>query len=124
MFISTSHKSILFKKFMELKRNGRPVLDYVSNFEALSKYVLEHVSTPYKNDLKFVNGLKKYLKRPLLLQLDRSFKKLVDVALHLEAVEKEMDSNDDVGVRKNHGKKKFSSHNAKSFPNKKKKTVG
>ena len=62
----------------------------------MSKYGLEYISTSYKKNLKFVFGLKKYLKKSLMLQLKISFEELVDVALHLEAVEKEHDSSDKV----------------------------
>ena len=85
-------------------------------------YGLEFISTSYKKNLKFVSGLKKYLKKSLLLQLKLSFKELVDSALHLETVEKECDSGDDVEVSRNSNKRQFPFQKSRSFPSKKKKT--
>ena len=72
--------------------------------------------------MKFVSGLKKYLKKSLLLHLKLSFEDLVDSALHLETIEKECDSGDDVEVSKNPNKKLFLFQKSRSFPSKKKKT--
>ena len=93
------------RRFLELKQGESSVSEYVASFEALSKYGLEFISTSYKKNLKFVSGLKKYLKKSLLLQLKLSFEELVDSALHLETVEKECDSGNEVEVRKNPDKK-------------------
>ena len=99
-FIPESEKNSLARRFLDLKQGKSSVSDYVSSFEALSKYGLEFIATPYKRNLKFVEGLKKYLKRHLMLQLELSFEKLVDAALHLESVEMEH-SDDDRGGSKN-----------------------
>jgi len=56
-FISTSQKSVLFKRFVELKQGGRPVLEYISEFEALSKYARSYIDSPYQKNEKFVTGL-------------------------------------------------------------------
>ena len=106
-----------------MKQGKSPVSEYVASFEALSKYGLEFISTSYKKNMKFVSGLKKYLKKSLMLQLKLSFEELVDSALHLEAIEKECDSGDDVEVRKNPNKKKFPFHKQGFFPSKKKKPI-
>ena len=49
--------SVLFKKFVELKQGGRPVLEYVSEFEALSKYARSYIDSPSQKNEKFVTGL-------------------------------------------------------------------
>ena len=89
----------------------------------MSKYGLEFIATPYKRNLKFVEGLKKYLKRQLMLQLELSFEKLVDAALHLESVE--MEHSDDGGVGStNPTKKRFPpGKSGSSFQHKKKKAI-
>ena len=112
---------MLSRRFLELKQGESSVSEYVASFEALSKYGLEFISTSYKKNLKFVSGLKKYLKKSLLLQLKLSFEELVDSALHLETVEKECDSDVDVEVSKNPNKKRFPFHRPNSSSNKKKK---
>src|SRR5574338_1330206 len=62
-FISTAQKSILFKKFVELKQGGRSVLEYVSEFEALSKYARSYIESAYQKNEKFMTGLDSYLGR-------------------------------------------------------------
>ena len=47
--------------------------DYVASFEPLSKYGVEYINTPLKKNQRFVYGLKKSLKKPLLLKLEVSF---------------------------------------------------
>lgn len=77
-----------------------------------------------KKNLKLVSGFKKYLKKSLMLQLKVSFDELVNSALHLEAVEKEKDSSNEVEVRKNPYKKKFPFRRSKPFPPTMKKKQG
>ena len=115
-----SGKAFLARGFLELKQGKSSVSDYVSSFESLSKYGLEFIGTPYKKNLKFVFGHKKYLKKSLMLQLKLSFEELVDSALHLEAVEKERDSSDEAEVRKNPHKMTFPFQRSQSFPPRKK----
>lgn len=122
-FVPESEKVLLTRRFLELKQGKSSVSEYVASFEALSKYGLEFISTSYKKNLKFVSGLKKYLKKSLLLQLKLSFEELVDSALHLETIEKECDSDVDVEVSKNPNKRPFPIQK-KPFPSKKKKTGG
>ena len=72
-FVPESEKVLLTRRFLELKQGKSSVSEYVASFEALSQYGLEFISTSYKKNLKFVSGLKKYLKKSLLLQLKLSF---------------------------------------------------
>ena len=64
-----------------MKQGKSSVSDYVASFEALSKYRVEFINTPRKKNLRFVEGLKKYLKNVLLLQLNLPFEELVDSAI-------------------------------------------
>ena len=80
-FISTAQKSVLFKKFVELKQNGRSVLDYISDFEALSRYARSYIDTPYQKNEKFVLGLDAHIGKPLVDHLDDSFEKIVEKAI-------------------------------------------
>ena len=120
-FVHESEKANLARSFLELKQGKSSVSDYVASFNALSKYGVEFINTPRKKNLRFVDGLKKYLKKVLLLQLKLSFEELVDSALCLEAVEKERDSGDNVEVSKNPNKKRFPFHKPNSSNHKKKK---
>ena len=65
--------------------------DYVASFESLSKYGIEYINTPMKKNQRFVYGLNKNLKKPLLLKLEVSFDQLVDIALRLEEADRESD---------------------------------
>ena len=85
-FISTAQKSVLFKKFVELKQGGRSVLEYVSEFEALSKYARSYIDSPYQKNEKFVTGLDAHLGRQLVDHLDDPFEKLVEKALRHESL--------------------------------------
>ena len=58
-----------------------------------------------------------------MLELKLSFEELVDSALHLEAIEGECDSSDDVEVCKNPNKKQSPLDEPEFFPSKKKKSV-
>jgi len=62
---------------------------------------------PYKKNQKFVSRLKKYLKKSSMLHLKLPFEELVDSALHLEAVEKGKDSDEEIEVCTNSNKKRF-----------------
>jgi len=85
-FISTVQKSIMFRIIMELKQNSRPVLDYISDFEALSKYARSYVDTPYQKNKKFVLSLDEYIGNQLVDHLDDSFEKIFEKALRHESL--------------------------------------
>ena len=77
-FISTSQKFSLFKMFVEMKQNGHYMLDYVSDFEALSRYARSYIDTPYQKNEKFFTDLDTYIGRPLVEHLDDSFEKIME----------------------------------------------
>ena len=52
---------MLFKKFLELKQNGRAVSEYIAEFDTLSKYGLSLIDTAEKKNEKFITGLDRYL---------------------------------------------------------------
>lgn len=86
-FLPKAEKAAMAQKFIDLKQGQMSIAEYVAAFESLSNYGLELVNTPTKKNQKFVYGLNKSLRKPLLTLLDCSFKKLVDTALRLEEVE-------------------------------------
>ena len=79
-FIPAAQKSVLFKRFLELKQNGRAVSDYIAEFDTLSKYGLSLIDTPEKKNEKFITGLDGYLGKGLsttsMRLLNRSWGKL------------------------------------------------
>ena len=85
-FTSIAQKSALFKKFVELKQNGRSMLDYVSDFEALSRYARSYIDTPFQKNEKFVMGLDTYIGRPLVYHLDDPFEKIVEKVVRHESL--------------------------------------
>ena len=75
-FIPAAQKSVLFKKFLELKQNGRAVLEYIAEFDTLSKYGLSLIDTAEKKNEKFITGLDQYLGEGLLTSLMRRLNRL------------------------------------------------
>ena len=67
---------------------------------------------------RFVYGLNKNLKKPLLLKLEVSFDQLIDIALRLEEADKESDV-EVMGAKPNFNNKKRPSKFKGHYPNKK-----
>ena len=57
-FIPSTQKVELFTKFAFLKQGDKTVTEYVTEFDALSKYGLSFIDTPAKKNDKFVAGLR------------------------------------------------------------------
>ena len=81
----------LARRFIDLVQGESSVTDYVASFESLSKYGFEYINTPLKKNQRFVYGLNRNLKKPLLLKLEVSFDQLIDIALRLEEADRESD---------------------------------
>ena len=90
-FVPEAEKVTLARRFIDLVQGESSVTDYVTSFESLSKYGVEYINTPLKKNQRFVYGLNKNLKKPLLLKLEVTFDQLVDIALRLEEANKESD---------------------------------
>ena len=84
-------KVTLARHFIDLVQGESSVAEYVACFESLSKYGVEYINTPLKKNQRFVYGLNKNLKKPLLLKLEVSFDQLIDIALRLEEADREGD---------------------------------
>ena len=85
-FIPAAQKSVLFKRFLELKQNGRAVSDYIAEFDTLSKYGLSLIDTPEKKNEKFITGLDGYLGERLINHIDETFESIVGKALRSESL--------------------------------------
>ena len=85
-FIPAAQKSVLFKRFLELKQNGRAVSDYIAEFNTLSKYGLSLIDTPEKKNEKFITGLDGYLRERLINHIDETFESIVGKALRSESL--------------------------------------
>ena len=90
-FVPEAGKVTLARRFIDLVQGQSSVTDYVAAFESLSKYGVEYINTPLKKNQRFVYGLNKNLKKPLLLKLEVAFDQLVDIALRLEEADRESD---------------------------------
>src|SRR5574338_1664981 len=112
-FVPEAEKVTLARRFIDLVQGESSMTDYVASFESISKYGVEYINTSLKKNHRFVYGLNKNLKKPLLLKLEVSFDQLDDIALRLEEVDKESD----VEVKQNINKK--SPFKFKPNPNKK-----
>merc|ERR1711890_122866 len=85
-FILAALKSVLFRKFLELKQNGRAVSDYIAEFDTLSKYGLSLIDTPEKKNEKFITGLDGYLGERLINHIDETFESIVGKAFRSESL--------------------------------------
>lgn len=94
-FMPEAEKVTLARRFIDLVHHlvqgESSVMDYVAPFESLSKYGVKYINTSLKKNQRFVYGLNKNLKNPLLLKLEVSFDQLIDIALRLEEADNESD---------------------------------
>ena len=65
-FVPKAQKDMLFRKFADLTQGNRTVIEYVNEFDALSKYGMTLADTKEKKSEKFVSGLNDYLGSHLL----------------------------------------------------------
>ena len=77
---------MLFKRFLELKQNGRAVSEYIAEFDTLSKYVRSLIDTVEKKNKKFIIGLDGYLGERLINHIDETFESIVGKALRSESL--------------------------------------
>mgnify|MGYP003361757193 CR=1 FL=1 len=75
-FIPAAQKSELFRKFLELKQNGRAVSEYIAEFDTLSKYGLSLIDTVENQNEKFITGLDEYLGERLINHIDETFESI------------------------------------------------
>lgn len=85
-FIPAAHKSELFRKFLELKKNGRAVSEYIAEFDTLSKYGWSLIDSVEKKNEKFITGLDGYLGERLIHHIDETFESIVGKALRSEGL--------------------------------------
>ena len=110
-FVPEAEKVTLARSFIDLVQGESSVAEYVAYFESLSKYGIDYINTPLKKNQRFIYGLNKNLKKPLLLKLNVPFDELVDIALRLEEADRESAS--EVGTsNKRHSFIKFKSPNS------------
>ena len=76
----------MFRRFLELKQNGRAVSEYVAEFDTLSKYGLSLIDTAEKKNEKFITGLDGYLGERLINHIDETFESIVGKALRSESL--------------------------------------
>lgn len=117
-FVPEAEKVTLARRFIDLVQGEASVTDYVASFEYLSKYGVEYISTPLKKNQRFVYGLNKNLKKPLLLKLEVPFDQLIDIALHLEEADRENDV-EVVGSKPNFNNRKRPNKFKGPYPSKK-----
>src|SRR5574338_803815 len=121
-FVPKAEKVPLARRFIDLVQSESSVTDYVASFESLSKYGVEYINTTLKKNHRFVYGLNKNLKKPLLLKLEVSFDQLVDIALRLEEADRESDV-EVVGSKPNFNNKKRPNRFKGPYPSKKGKSA-
>lgn len=88
-FIPDSARAELVDRFLHLQQGSRSVSEYLAEFTQLSRYATCFIDTPEKKNRKFLSGLNPFLRRQLMVMIDRPFERLVDVTLSQERVDAE-----------------------------------
>ena len=76
----------MFTKFAFLKQGDKTVTEYVTEFEALSRYGLSFIDTPAKKNEKFVGGLREDIGKKLIYHLEKRFEEIVNMAIRHETM--------------------------------------
>ncbi|KAK1666273.1 hypothetical protein QYE76_054432 [Lolium multiflorum] len=72
------------REFDELHQNTAPIMQYVRDFNRLSRYAPEEVDTDEKRKKRFMKGMNPYMKMQLRLARTAEFQELIDSAITFE----------------------------------------
>ncbi|KAK1642778.1 hypothetical protein QYE76_060583 [Lolium multiflorum] len=72
------------REFDELRQNTAPIMQYVRDFNRLSRYAPEDVDTEEKRKKQFMKGMNPYMKMQLRLARTAEFQELIDSAITFE----------------------------------------
>ncbi|KAK1610109.1 hypothetical protein QYE76_033782 [Lolium multiflorum] len=72
------------REFDELRQNTAPIMQYVRDFNRLSRYAPEDVDTEEKRKKRFMKGMNPYMKMQLRLARTAEFQELIDSAITFE----------------------------------------
>ncbi|KAK1685186.1 hypothetical protein QYE76_046034 [Lolium multiflorum] len=72
------------REFDELHQNTAPIMQYVRDFNRLSRYAPEEVDTEEKRKKRFMKGMNPYMKMQLRLARTAEFQELIDSAITFE----------------------------------------
>ncbi|KAK1627572.1 hypothetical protein QYE76_001887 [Lolium multiflorum] len=72
------------REFDELRQNTAPIMQYVREFNRLSRYAREEVDTEEKRKKRFMKGMNPYMKMQLRLARTAEFQELIDSAITFE----------------------------------------
>ncbi|KAK1630126.1 hypothetical protein QYE76_004441 [Lolium multiflorum] len=72
------------REFDELHQNTAPIMQYVRDFNRLSRYAPEEVDSDEKRKKRFMKGMNPYMKMQLRLARTAEFKELIDSAITFE----------------------------------------
>ncbi|KAK1686534.1 hypothetical protein QYE76_047382 [Lolium multiflorum] len=72
------------REFDELRQNTAPIMQYVRDFNRLSRYAPEEVDTEEKRKKWFMKGMNPYMKMQLRLARTAEFQELIDSAITFE----------------------------------------
>ncbi|KAK1680617.1 hypothetical protein QYE76_041465 [Lolium multiflorum] len=71
-------------EFDELQQNAAPIMQYVRDFNRLSRYAPEEVNSNEKRKKRFMKGMNPYMKMQLRLARTTEFQELIDSAITFE----------------------------------------
>ncbi|KAK1645987.1 hypothetical protein QYE76_063792 [Lolium multiflorum] len=72
------------REFDELRQNTAPIMQYVRDFNRLSRYAPEEVDSEEKRKKRFMKGMNPYMKMQLMLARTTEFQELIDSAITFE----------------------------------------
>jgi hypothetical protein len=72
------------REFDELQQNTAPIMQYVRDFNRLSRYAPEEVNSDEKRKKRFMKGMNPYMKMQLWLARTAEFQELIDAAITFE----------------------------------------
>ncbi|KAK1621047.1 hypothetical protein QYE76_026564 [Lolium multiflorum] len=72
------------REFDELRQSTAPIMQYVRDFNRLSRYAPEDVDTEEKRKKRFMKGMNPYMKMQLRLARTAEFQELIDSAITFE----------------------------------------
>ncbi|KAK1664883.1 hypothetical protein QYE76_053042 [Lolium multiflorum] len=82
--VSESVVALKKREFDELNQNTAPIMQYVRDFNRLSRYAPEEVDTEEKRKKRFMKGMNPYMKMQLRLARTAEFQELIDSAITFE----------------------------------------
>ena len=97
-YFSDTTRHAKAQKFLELKQGGMIVMDYVTRFTELARFVDDYVATDMAKDRRFENGLKLSIRAKIVGHRLQDMDSMVGTALTIEREIEDAQSTQDTSV--------------------------